>query len=131
MVGKLLCLVLLFVSITAYAAEDIVVTISPSAEQEGVFGILINRECARLLASGEATPGFCTINSPAPGQCTCTPNQTQKAAAIRKLYVDDQFRADRQQLYRDYAEELARWYVSAPKAARDVCDAQVPRPGLP
>ena len=114
------------------AAPQITITFTPSDEQFDVFKLIINRKCSRLLAQGANIPGFCAADSPSPGLCTCTPNANQAAAAIKDIWIDDQFVHDRRQMYRDYGEELVRRFAdpSTTKEARDACGNALGMPFL-
>ena len=126
----LMSLVLSLVASLASAATSVDISFTPTDEQEGVFLIMINRECALRVASNEAIPAFCTIN-PDGQTCTCTPNDAQRDATVKKLFLDDQFIERRRKLYTDYGRELGAAYPNLPKAVRDTCDTAVGRPVLP
>jgi hypothetical protein len=127
---SLVVTLMVFTSIASVASgATISINITPNAEQEAVLLMLINRECQRLVASGESIPGFCSVNPD--GTCTCDPSDTQLSNTVKKLYLEDHYLADRRKLYTDYGRELGILYPNLPKATRDICDTAVGRPGLP
>ena len=113
-------------------AEDYTITFSSNSDQEAILLALIHDECASLLSSSQAIPGYCSQNAPPDDQsCTCTPSNAQKRNFLASHYLAAGFVKDRNALYRSQGAEIGRLFPTLGKAERDACSTAAGLPLLP